>query len=547
MKRNLLVAASFAFLSSIAFSQTVTSFAGKVNPDPLNNYSNTTANLADAYFNLPEGITWDKSGNMYVTGNNKIRLITNGKVYNRSGKTGDPTFTLGYANGTGNAAAYYQPTSIVCASNGDAYIVDAGNHAIRKLTAYVNAGNGQIASTFAGGNPSGGFGQAGYKDGPATSARFNEPKGITMDGSGNMYVTDFGNHCIRKVSPTGQVLTLAGKGEDYGNVDGTTAARFDSPYGIAMLDGSHVVVTDFRNTSIRKININSGEVTTICGGLGYKDGSLSEARFRSPRGIAVVNGLIYVADGTCIRVIDEKNKTVSTFAGSGSASGNTNGTGTDARFGAVFGLSYDGGSNLYVTDVVSHIVKKVSIDDLAPKADFSITKENIAINEETTLTDISSGKEATIRKWTVENTSGSSSNVVLVQGDYNSSKSITIKFNATGSYRVTLEVTNEFGNDQVTKTNITVSTVGVADIQKSNAISIYPNPSNGETVNIDLGDASFENTSVQLRTINGSILSNETVLSGNHYHLNTAGLTSGVYFITLQDKTGVISKKLVVQ
>ncbi|MFT5512955.1 MAG: PKD repeat protein [Bacteroidia bacterium] len=549
MKQILLIASSISLMFSAANAQTVTSYAGKVNADPTTNYSNSTASNADAYFYEPNGIAFDSKGNMYVTESNKIRLILAGKVYNRSGKIGDPTFSLGYSNGTGNAAAYYKPKAAVCDASGNVFIVDSDNHAIRKMSPYTNIGNGQAVTTFAGANSSGGWGTSGYKDGNTTSARFAEPKGITIDGNGNLYVTDFLNHCIRKVSPSGAVITLAGKGTEYGNKDGSSSeARFDSPYGIAMLDANNLVVTDINNISIRKVNISTGAVSTICGGgLGFKDGTLAEAKFRQIRGIAVVDGLIYVVDQTTIRLIDISNNTVSTFAGLSGAVGNKDGVGTEARFGLLGGLSYDGGNALFVTDVSNHIIKKITIDNLAPKADFSTTKSNIEINEETTLTDISGGKEATNRTWLVENTNGSASNVVLVQGDYSASKAITVKFTATGSYRVTLTVTNEFGTDEVTKTNISVSTVGIVDINSASGLQIYPNPSSTGIINLHLALGSFEHTTIQLMDLGGAIIQESIAEAGSHYQVNITHVSKGIYYLTLRDRTGVISKKVVIQ
>lgn len=549
MKRILVLAIALASFTFAANSQTVSSFAGKVNTSPTTDFSNSTADLAAAYFYYPSGIAWDASGNMYVAEANKIRLITGSKVYNRSGQLGDPSTSLSYKNGTGNAAGYFSPAGVVCDSDGNAYICDEQNHAIRKLNKFQNIGNGQSVSTFAGANPDGSFqGTSGYKDGSGTNARFNSPKGITIDAAGNLYVTDNWNDCIRKISPSGSVITLAGLGETNGNTDGTgSTARFNAPYGVAMLDATHIVVSDFGNSSIRKININSGLVTTICGGFGTKDGSLAEARFRAPRGIAVVDGLIYVADNTTIRVIDVANNTVSTFAGSSSASGNTDGTGTDARFGVLYELAYDGAASLYVTDATHHIIKKVSIDNLAPVADFSTTKKNLAINEETTLSDISSGKQATKRTWLVENTSGSTSNVVLVQGDYNSSKDITVKFTATGSYRVTLTVTNEFGTDNVTKTNITVSTTGSVSNANLPLLTVYPNPATTNLVNLKLENTSFSNASLSVISMTGAEVYQDQISATGDYKLNVSTWPKGIYNLILQSEVGIVSKKLIIQ
>ena len=549
MKNKMLLLAGSMFLAYSANAQTVSSFAGKVNTNPSTDITNSTADLADAYFYYPEGLTWDGDGNMYVTEKNKIRLIRGGKVYNRAGNLGDPSTTIGYQNGTGNAAKFASPTGAVCASNGDVYIVEEENHAVRKLTAFKAVSNGQTVSNFVGAAPVGGFGTSGYKDGAGTAARFDTPKGIVMDKNGNMYVTDFLNHCIRKISPGGQVITLAGKGMDYGNADGVgSAARFDSPYGIALLDDNNLVVTDFGNSAIRKVNLGTGRVTTICGGFGSKDGSLSDARFRAPRGIAVVAGLIYVADNAAVRVIDEKNKTVSTFAGSMSATGNKDGVGTDARFGVLYGLGYGGSDAIYVTDITNHIIKKITIDDLAPVADFSVTKANIEINEETTLSDISSGKEATQRKWTIENSAGGgSSGVVVVQGDLNASKDVTVKFSATGNYRVTLNVTNEFGNDEVSKAIINVSTVGIAEIASQDNIVIFPNPVNTGDLNIALNSGSFENTRVNLVSLDGRVLSSHVVDNGFSTNIDVSSIPSGIYLIQLYDNTGMMTKRVVIE
>ncbi|MBO6518156.1 MAG: T9SS type A sorting domain-containing protein [Bacteroidia bacterium] len=548
MKKILLIATACFFSASFIHAQTVTSFAGKVNANPASNFSNVTADVDDAYFYLPEGLTWDSKGNLYVTESNKIRLIRGGKAYNRSGKLGDPSFSLGYKNGTGVAAEYYNPTSAVVDASDNVYIVDAENHAIRKLTSFKNVGDGQVSSTFAGANPVGGWGTSGYKDGSKTGARFNTPKGITMDGSGNLYVTDFLNHCIRKITASGNVTTLAGKGTEAGNKDATGGAnvRFTTPYGIAMLDANTLVMTDLGNAAIRKVNISTGSTTTICGGLGSKDGSLAEARFRSPRGIAVVNGLIYVCDGTAIRVIDEQNGTVSTFAGSTSQTGNKDGVGADARFGNLYGMGYDGGNAIYVTDQRNHIIKKVTIDNLAPTADFSVTKSNIEINEEITITDISGGKPATKRSWKIEHTDGTTTNVVVVQGDLNKDKDITVKFKATGVYKVTLDVTNEFGNDVVSKSVINVSTVGINEVREASFLDVYPNPVTGNLINLHLDQGSFNNTVVRLMDLRGNVVTQETAFSGTDFQLNLPELAKGVYYVLIQDEQLIATKKVMV-
>ncbi|MCB9261708.1 MAG: T9SS type A sorting domain-containing protein [Flavobacteriales bacterium] len=551
MKNTFLTFAALA-ISAASFGQTVTSFAGKDNVDPTNNYTNSNSTLSETYFYKPEGICWDGNGNMYVTESNKIRLIIGDNIYNRSGRLGDISFSQNYSNGASTAAGYYAPASAVCDASGNVMIVDAENHAVRKLTAFVNIGNQQTASTFAGALPQGGaagYGTPGYKDATGTNALLNSPKGIAMDANGNMYVTDFLNDCIRKITPAGVVTTLAGQSGSTGSADGSGAnARFNSPYGITMFDATTLIVTDYGNSAVRKVNISTGNTTTICGGLGYKDGTLANARFKSPRGVAVVDGLIYVADGTTIRVIDQANGTVSTFAGSGTAAGNSDGVGSAARFTQLYGLAYDGKNGLYVTDHGSHQIKKVTIDNLAPDADFSVSKTDIEINQETTLTDISGGKPATKRKWTVTALDGTTSNVVIVQGDVNADKAITVKFSATGVYKVTLEVTNEYGSDVVTKSNINVSTVGIAEVLASENVTIYPNPVlDNQNLTVRVENRDMVNAQIALFDCQGKVVYQTDDISGSEAQISLPKLSAGMYVLLVSDNGFVASKRLVIE
>jgi hypothetical protein len=265
----------------------------------------------------------------------------------------------------------------------------------------------------------------------------------------------------------------------------------------------------------------------------HKDGSLTDARFRDPRGIAVVDGLIYVADGTCIRIIDLTKNTVSTFAGSGSSAGNVNGSGTSARFGQLSGLTSDGKNKLYVTDIYYNLVKQVSIDNLAPAANFTATKVSLLVNEETTLTDASTGKAATSRKWTVTNASNTTTNVTLVNGDFNASASVTVKFTATGFYNAKLEVTNEFGTDsKTTNSFFNVSTTGsISAIHPVNGLLVYPNPSKNE---VFVNGAAFDlqQAEIYVQDISGKNLMHSKGLNGLT-RLDISSLNAGIYTLRL--------------
>jgi len=187
-------------------------------------------------------------------------------------------------------SAFADPFGIAISSEGTIYVSDAGeNNCIRKLAA-----DGTV-STLAGRDGSGG---EGYADGPGMQAAFNTPSGLAVDATGNVYVADTGNNRIRKVDPQGIVSTVAGDGTA-GYVDGPAAqSRFDAPIGVAVDSKGNVYVADSYNDRLRKIT-PSGEVSTIAGagGPGYADGDAKEALFDTPCAIvAAADGALIVAD-----------------------------------------------------------------------------------------------------------------------------------------------------------------------------------------------------------------------------------------------------------
>jgi sugar lactone lactonase YvrE len=205
----------------------------------------------------------------------------------------------------------------------------------------------------------------GSRDGSATEARFNYPVGIAVDSSGNSYVADRDNAILRKITPGGDVSTLAGLAGVIGSVDGTgSAARFNQPIGVAVDSAGNIFVTDRVEHTIRKVT-PTGVVTTfagLAGNPGSTDGAASEARFREPYGIAIDgSGNLYIADSgnRTIRKITAAG-TVSLLAGGVGLAGDTDGTGGNARFNGLAGVAVDGAGNLYVTDIASHVVRKIT-------------------------------------------------------------------------------------------------------------------------------------------------------------------------------------------
>jgi streptogramin lyase len=305
-----------------------------------------------AQFYSPRGVTVDGSGNVYVadSSNNTIRKITPaGVVTTFAGTAG----SQGLTNGTGSAARFTDPYGIAVDSGGNLYIADTSNNAIRKIT---SAG---VVTTLAGG------GAQGSTDGTGTSARFSEPRGVAVDSSGNVYVADYGNSTIRKITSAGVVTTLAGTAGSVGSTDGSgTAARFRGPNGIAVDSSGNVYVADTDNRTIRKIT-SAGVVTTLAGSAtssGSTDGTGTAARFAEPRGVTVdAAGTLYVVDydAYTIRQITSAG-VVTTFAGTAAAAGSTDATGTAARFYSPTGVTVDSSGNVYVADTSNNTIRKIT-------------------------------------------------------------------------------------------------------------------------------------------------------------------------------------------
>lgn len=187
----------------------------------------------------------------------------------------------------------------------------------------------------------------------AQDARFYRPVGVARDGSGNIYVADTQNFTIRKITPSGQVLTLAGLAGVSGHADGTgAAARFSGLAGIAVDAAGNVYAID--NSAVRKIT-PAGEVTTLAGmpgATGDVDGTGTAARFNRPWGIAAdAAGTVYVADteNYLVRRVSPSGL-VDTLAGTRGMRGIDNGSTSSATFYGPRGIARDGAGNLYLTD-----------------------------------------------------------------------------------------------------------------------------------------------------------------------------------------------------
>jgi sugar lactone lactonase YvrE len=208
----------------------------------------------------------------------------------------------------------------------------------------------------------------GYKDSLGTNAWFNVIGGVAADNSGNIYVSDYFNNMIRKISPSYNVTTSAGS-SGFGTTDGQgSAARFFNPRGLSADNSGNIYVADFNGCTIRRI-APDGAVKTLAGlgmVVGSADGSNSVARFFNPRDVVVDKntGILYVTDNhnNTIRKISPAgtNWVVTTIAGQAGIAGSTDGTGINATFNQPSGIDMDSAGNLYVADFGSHIIRELS-------------------------------------------------------------------------------------------------------------------------------------------------------------------------------------------
>jgi sugar lactone lactonase YvrE len=273
--------------------------------------------------NHPSGIVRDAAGNLFVCDRDNHRIV---KITSAGVTSVFAGGTMGFVNGTGAAAQFNQPYAITIDPAGNLYVGDRINHAIRKITP---AG---VVTTLAGN------GSAGNVNGTGSTAMFNEPLGVAVDASGNVYVADYANGSLRKVTAAGVVTTLtsipfifgvtadaagnvycaeyfnhqvskyssagaytviAGQAGSNGNVDAVgTVARFTVPAGISVDASGNLYITETVNNKIRKIT-GTGAVTTIAGNnAGLTDGVGDAARFDAPIAVTgdFTNNTIYVAD-----------------------------------------------------------------------------------------------------------------------------------------------------------------------------------------------------------------------------------------------------------
>ena len=345
----------------------------------------------------PSCVVADPNGNLLVCSSDRIlKVSSNGIV---TVVAGNGTHGLSGDNGPAKSAMLYNPRAMTVDSIGNTYIADSSNNRIRKVD--VNG----VITTFAG---TGHFQFSGYSgdNGPAVLAQLNNPQGIAVDASGNVYISDSANNCIRKVSVNGIITSIAGMGLFCNGNNGTaTQTTLNNPRGLAIDAAGNLFIAE--GSGVRKLTPN-GIISTVnsaalgipgsvavdangnlyaadflrqqifklmpdgtslavagTGVIGYSgdNGPATSAAFFNPFGISVdAIGNLYIADSGNYRVrMLSTSGIISTVAGNGKvALSGDNGPATSAQLLNPNGVTLDAGGNLYIADTWNNVIRKVT-------------------------------------------------------------------------------------------------------------------------------------------------------------------------------------------
>lgn len=344
-----------------AQSYSFTTIAGLAGVSGTNDGANS-----DARFFSPSELTLDDAGAIYVSDmlNHAIRKITpvgtNWLVSTVAGLPG----SVGAADGTNTDARFNRPEGLKFDRNGNLFVADLYNHMIRKI---APVGTNWAVSTIAGLTA-----VRGSSDGTNTDARFWSPRGLAVDSSNRVYVADSQNFTIRGITQYGTnwvVSTLAGQVTNFGFADGKNLhALFNTPFGMTVDSEGTLFVVDLGNNAIRQITPLGPDWDTLTianwyGTLGTNDGAGRQATFNFPNAITVDGAHnLYVTDqgNNTIRKMTPGSKdwSVSTLGGVPLQRGTNDGVGGQARFSKPWGIAVDGQGNLFIADNLNHTIRK---------------------------------------------------------------------------------------------------------------------------------------------------------------------------------------------
>jgi sugar lactone lactonase YvrE len=318
-------------------NNTITMVAG----NGTNGYTGDGGSATQAGLNGPVGVALDASGKLYIADEDsqRIRTVdTNGII---STFAGNGTNGFSGDGGAATNASMAYPCAVALDANGNLYFTDSGNNRIRKVNT-----NG-IITTVAGSGIGGYYPGCYWGDGgPAAYASFYAPFGVALDASGNLYIADDYNGCVRKVDTNGIITKVAGRGSDPSDSGVATNAVLHAPMGVAVDASGNLYISDNQTSRLLEVGTN-GIMTKLVGGVSM------------PEGLAVdAFGNLFVADtsNNRIRKVDT-NGVITTVAGGGS--GGAFGAATNTTLKWPGGVAVDSSGNLYIADTYDNLVREV--------------------------------------------------------------------------------------------------------------------------------------------------------------------------------------------
>ncbi|MGE0131650.1 MAG: SBBP repeat-containing protein [Blastocatellales bacterium] len=280
-----------------------------------------------------------------------------------AGAVAPPTDRIFNDNGKPAISIAVAPHSLAVDAAGNVFYSEFQQGAVRKISP-----NG-IVTTVAG---SGEIGDSSGDGGPATQARLNGPRGLALDGAGNLYIAT--PPCVRKVTPDGIINNFAGscalgQGPPGGDGGPATQARLGDPFGLAADGAGNVYIADYGHNRIRKVDRN-GIITTVAGngesGFSGDGGPATQARLNTPTAVAVDNqGNLLITDYSNHRVRRvTPNGVINTIAGGGSIYSHDSVPATQAALSTVRDVATDTAGNIYICDTFENVIRRIKPDGM---------------------------------------------------------------------------------------------------------------------------------------------------------------------------------------
>jgi trimeric autotransporter adhesin len=416
---------------------------------------------------------------------------------------------------------------------------------------------------------------AGYggDGGQATVASLNNPIGVAVDVSGNLYIGDWDNNRVRKVNTSGIITTIAGIGIEGYSGDGgqATAAEISTPGGLAIDTLGNVYIPELAGNRIQKVDVSTGIITTVAGdgvgGSGGDGGAATAANLDYPTGVALdKKGNLYIADdiNNRVRIVDTSG-VINTYAGNGIFGyGGDGGPATAAELEAPTGLASDAAGNLYFGDQENSRIRVVNssgiISTYAGNGVVGYTgnagpataaeldhPEEVALDASGNLYIDDEGNDeirivspaGTIKRFAGVPTIGNFSG----DGGPASAAELSGPQGVCADYAGNIYIA-DFGNNRVRK--VTTVITGNEALNYENIVTVYPNPAK-EELNIELNGI-LNKVVITLYNIEGEQIINQSFSNQSIVTLNTSGYPDGLYILRMQKEDGTtIIKKVEIQ